>query len=43
MMGAPVRSIWSKLRYRTLAEHVLGLIENLNIDLIVVSHNENEY
>lgn len=43
MMGAPIRSIWNKLGFRTLTENVLGLIENLNIDLIVVSHNENEH
>lgn len=41
MMGAPKRTIWNKLGFRTLTEKVLHLVENLNIDLIVVSHNEN--
>lgn len=43
MMGAPIRNFWNKLGVRTLTEKVLGLIEDLNIDLIVVSHNENEH
>ncbi|TYP93742.1 two-component system, OmpR family, sensor histidine kinase KdpD [Fodinibius salinus] len=43
MMGAPKRTIWNKLGLRTLTEKVLHLVENLNIDLIVVSHNGHEH
>lgn len=43
MMGAPIRNFWNKLGVRTLTEKVLGLIENLNIDLIVVSHHEKDH
>lgn len=43
MMGAPNRSVWNKIGFRTMTEKVLNLVENLNIDLIVVSHNENDH